>query len=47
MRVDAKEALRISDKAIKLLPAKTTYGKCTWAVRESGYAGPLVMQVVT
>jgi len=47
MRVDAKEALRVSDKAIKLLPAKTTYGRCSWAIRQSGDAGPVVMQVVT
>jgi hypothetical protein len=47
MRVDAKEALRISDKVIQLVPAKTTYGKVTWAIRQSGYAGPLVLQVQT
>lgn len=47
IRVQSQQAIRISDKAIQLLPAKSNYGKCSWAVRQSGYAGPLVMQVIT
>lgn len=46
-RVSNQQAHRISDKAIQLVPNKTTYGKVSWQVRQSGYAGPLVLQVTT
>jgi hypothetical protein len=47
LRVSNLEAYRIDEKAIKLAAPKSTFGKYSWAVRQSGYAGPLVLQVVT
>ena len=47
MRVQDNLAVRVGDKAIQLYPLKTNIGKATWVPLQSGYAGPLVLQLQT